>query len=152
MQEQFTFEKIALKDIAVIKPIWEELNRLHYADSIYFKDHFLNFTFEKRAALFYKKNESEIFIEIVKTEEGAAIGYCVSTIDGTTGEIDSICITEKYRGKKLGEILINNGTKWLKGKNCTTIKLGVCHGHESVFGFYEKLGFYPRMTYLELKE
>jgi diamine N-acetyltransferase len=152
MQEQFTFEKITLNNIAIIKPIWEELNRLHYTDSIYFKDHFHNFTFEKRAAYFHKKNENEIFIEIVKTEEGTAIGYCISTTNGTTGEIDSICITEKYRGNKLGEKLIKNGVKWLKSKNCSTIKLGVSYGHEVVFGFYEKLGFYPRMTYLELKE
>jgi diamine N-acetyltransferase len=152
MQEQFTFEKVALKDITIIKPLWEELNQLHYIDSYFFKDHYLNFTFEKRAEKFHRKNNIEIFIEIVKNTEGNAIGYCVSTIDGTTGEIDSICITEKYRGNRLGEKLIKNGISWLKSRNCKTIKLGVSYGHESVFGFYKKLGFYPRMTYLELKE
>jgi hypothetical protein len=30
--------------------------------------------------------------------------------------------------------------------------VAVAEGHESVFGFYQKHGFYPRMTYLQLKD
>jgi diamine N-acetyltransferase len=152
MEDKFIFEQIALKDINTIKTLWEELNQLHLIDSIYFKDHYHNFTFQKRVQKFLNKEEKNIFIEIVKTENGIPVGYCISTIEDTIGEIDSICINNLYRGKGLGEKLVKNGLSWLKSKNCKPIKLAVSHGHESVLGFYEKLGFYPRMTYLEFKE
>ena len=39
---------IAKTEIGCIKPLWEELNRIHLADSVYFKKHYSAFTFEKR--------------------------------------------------------------------------------------------------------
>jgi diamine N-acetyltransferase len=152
MDNNFIFERVALKEIAIIKPIWEELNSLHRMDSVYFKGHYENFTFEKRASKFFCLDENNIFIEIVKNSEGAAIGYCVSTAEGTSGELDSVCIYPSYRGRGLGEKLVKSSISWLKNKNCKTIRLSVSYGHECVHGFYQKFGFYPRLTYLELKE
>ncbi|AKL95821.1 hypothetical protein CACET_c23750 [Clostridium aceticum] len=40
---------------------------------------------------------------------------------------------------------------WLKGESCKKIFVAVADGHESLFDFYMKQGFYPRLTYLELK-
>jgi diamine N-acetyltransferase len=152
MDEIFKITQVAQKDIIIIKPLWEELNQIHLIDTVYFQNHYQNFTFDKRVSKFLTKEESNIFVEVISNTNEKPVGYCVSTLDGITGEIDSICINQLYRNKGLGEKLIRNGISWLKSKNCKTIKLGVSYGHESVFGFYEKLGFYPRMTYLELKE
>jgi diamine N-acetyltransferase len=152
MNQFYTFEQVKLAEIAIIKELWEELNQLHLSDTVYFQEHYKNFAFEKRASKFKKKDDRDVFIEIVRDSQKIPVGYCISTVDEDTGEIDSICINHFHRKKGLGEKLIQNAILWLKSKNCKTIKLAVSYGHEVVFEFYKKLGFYPRMTYLELKE
>jgi hypothetical protein len=42
--------------------------------------------------------------------------------------------------------------KWLNENNCVKILVAIAEGHESVFGFYQKYGFYPMITYLKKKE
>jgi ribosomal protein S18 acetylase RimI-like enzyme len=152
MKQDFTFERIGLKDIQIIQPLWEELNELHLKDTVYFHEHYQNFTFEKRVSKFQKIKEEDILIEIAKTQGNEVVGYCIATIDDHVGEIDSICITEIHQHSGLGKEFIKDATNWLKKRNCSPIKLAVSYGHESVIEFYKKLGFYPRMTYLELKE
>ncbi len=147
------FERIKISRIELIKPLWEKLNQIHYRDSIYFKDSYIKFTFEKRIEKFLNMNEDDIFIEAVITDDNTIIGFCITTISGDkTGEIESICIEEQYRRKKIGEKLIKNSLQWLKNKKASTVGLAVSYGHESVLPFYEKFGFYPRTTRLEQKE
>ncbi len=78
-------------------------------------------------------------------------GYCISAITNETGEIESLYLTEDVRGKGLGETLCSCAVEWMKKRNCKKIQVSVSYGHEEVFGFYQKLGFYPRMTMLQLK-
>ena len=40
--------KINKNEIHQIRPMWEELNKIHGQLSTHFKEHFLSFTFEKR--------------------------------------------------------------------------------------------------------
>ncbi len=35
---------------------------------------------------------------------------------------------------------------------CKQIVVSVASGHESVFEFYQKFNFYPKMTYLQLND
>jgi diamine N-acetyltransferase len=87
----------------------------------------------------------------VENSKAERIGYCVATVDNGTGEIDSIYLEEASRKHGIGALLLNNGVDWLKEKGCETIVLGVAEGHEIVFDFYKKYGFYPRKTLLQLK-
>jgi ribosomal protein S18 acetylase RimI-like enzyme len=152
-ENMIKIERIKINRITVIKPLWEKLNQIHYQDSIYFKDHYKNFTFKKRAEKFIKMNDDDILIETAMEEDSMIAGYCITTISGDkAGEIESIYIEERCRGKKIGERLIKNSLQWLKNKKASTVGLAVCYGHESVFPFYEKFGFYPRTTRLELRE
>ena len=122
---------------------------MHLEDSHYFKDHYRNNTFEKRSEKFLEIEDKNIHIEIIVDDDIPA-GYCISTIDKSAGEIDSIFIEEKYRKYKLGTKLLENSIRWLKENNCIKISVAVAEGHESVLGFYEKAGFYPRLIYLQL--
>lgn len=90
-------------------------------------------------------------MEDIENVESKIIGYCISTITGETCEIDSLFIEDNYRKLGLGNTLINRGIEWLKGNNCNKILVAVSDGHEEVFDFYMKNGFYPRFIYLELK-
>lgn len=109
-------------------------------------------TFEKRCEKFLSMDTKDIYIEVVEDEKQSIIAYCISTMEKEVGEIDSLFIEEEYRKNGLGKKLIRNATKWLKSKRCKRILLAVADGHEDVFNFYMKNGFYPRFTYLELKE
>lgn len=146
------YQTLPFGELHRIKPLWEKLNRVHLHDSVYFKDHYASFTFEKRTMAWSKLPEENVRIWIAESE-GEIVGYCVATVtnDGK-GEIDSLCVEEAWQHRGVGETLVQKSMAWLESKQCTPIRLIVSHGHESVMGFYEKLGFYPRATILELKQ
>jgi diamine N-acetyltransferase len=147
----YQIRNIKKSDIELIKPLWEKLNRMHLEDSRYFKDHFRNFTFEKRKEKFNEMDDKNMLIDTVFFDE-KPVGYCISSIANQCGEIESLFIEEEHRKSGSGRNLVENAVKWMKSNNCRKIGVSVAEGHESVFGFYRKFGFYPRMTYLELKE
>ena len=133
-----------------IKALWKKLNEMHLEDSHFFKDLYKTFDFEKRCQKFDELLDKNIRIEIIE-DDTAIVGYCISTIEKGSGEIDSLYIEKNYRKYGYGGQLVENSISWLKANNCNKIMVAVAEGHESVFGFYEKYGFYPRMTYLQMK-
>jgi ribosomal protein S18 acetylase RimI-like enzyme len=148
----YTHRKIRKEDMMTIKPLWLQLNDMHREDSVYFKDYYGDFTFEKRISKFEACDEKSIMIEVVEIDGPVPVGYCIATIglDGS-GEIDSIFIDTGHRGNGIGDTLMRNSIAWLRAHGCARIRVAVAHGHESVFPFYRKFGFFPRMTYLEMK-
>ncbi len=135
-----------------IKPLWEELNKIHLGDSAFFKDHYATFTFEKRIGRWKYMPENDIHVLVAETEKNIAVCYCVSVIkEDLSGEIDSLFLQSDFRGNGIGKTLMEKSMEWLKNKNCHTIRLGVSYGHESVLEFYRHLDFYPRITLLEWK-
>ncbi len=148
----YRIERIPLRELPRIRPLWEKLNALHLADSVYFRDHFAAFTFEQRAEKFLLMSGRDVLIEIAAYENGVPVGYCISTAEGCAGELDSLFVEEQWRGKGIGETLVRRSLEWMRGKNCARIMVAVAHGHESVLPFYERFGFYPRFTYLQMKD
>lgn len=148
----YIIKDIDVDELDLIKPLWEKLNQLHLHDSIYFKEHYKTNTFENRCKKFLEMEKKDIRIEIVKDNKAVIIGYCISTVEKEKGEIESLFIEEEFRKNRLGNKLIENAIEWLKEKRCNKILVSVADGHEGVFDFYMKNGFYPRLTYLELKE
>lgn len=138
-------------EIVCIKPLWEELNRIHLADSVHFKDHYRAFAFEKRMKALLACDDSNVKITVAFSGP-SALGYCVSTIAGTNGEVDSLCLHESIRGEGVGKDLVQAHVDWMKARGCRRIRVSVSHGHDSVLGFYRKLGFRERLMVLELKD
>ena len=145
-------ERIPLRDLPRIRPLWEKLNAMHHDDSVHFKDHFASFTFDQRAEKFLLISENDVCIEIALDDGGVSVAYCVSTAEGSVGELDSLYVEERWRGKGIGEALVRRGLEWMRGKNCARIMVAVADGHESVLPFYERFGFYPRFTYLQYRQ
>ncbi len=137
-------------DIAIIKPLWEKLNKQHLANSSNFKQHYKEQTFEMRCAKFRAIPEERLRIEAA-FDAGGAVGYCVCSIENKKGELDSIYIEPQYRKNRLGSYLAQQGIEWMKQNGCEVINVGVADGNEGVFPFYEDLGFAKRMTVLQLK-
>jgi len=147
------FKKIKIQNLTAIKQLWEDLNRVHLEDSVYFKEYYETFSFDKRSESWRKLQEENFYLLIAEAEDSGAIAYCVSTIDADRkGEIDSLFVSPEYRRRGIGETLLKSSMEWLRVSKCKPIRLAVSYGHESVLGFYQKLRFYPRLTVLELKE
>ncbi len=79
-----------------------------------------------------------------------AVGYTVSTVNSEkTGEIESIFVSEAYRGMGIGEILIEKALVWMDQKGAVAKIVEVSVGNEQAIGFYSKYGFLPRKTVLK---
>ncbi|MPN22520.1 hypothetical protein SDC9_169903 [bioreactor metagenome] len=58
---------------------------------------------------------------------------------------------ENHRGCGIGRRLMDKALSQLHEYNLKNITLSVVIGNENVLPFYEKFGFYPRLTELWLK-
>ena len=136
------------KDIFQIRPMWEKLNEWHGHLSTHFKDHFKTFSFEERIKQIENKKSFAIFVAQTEQE---LVGYCITSIESETGEIDSIYVNPEYRQKKIGERLLLKAESWLKSKHVVKYQISVVQGNESVFEFYSRQGYHPKCTVLEKK-
>lgn len=148
---EFSIETISKDRLSEIKPLWEKLKEIHLRDSRHFKDHYSGFTFEERIGKFEAMEAENLLIQIVKGEK-KLLGYCLSSFDGESGEVDSLYLEDEMRGTGLGRHLVESAILWMKENKCSQIRVSVADGHESVLEFYGKMGFMPRLTVLELKE
>ena len=149
---EIEFKRISKAEIGLIKILWESLNEIHANESPYFKNFYSRFAFETRIESLLKFDEDDIRIDIAAEGSRPIIGYCISTIRGETGELESLLVDAGFRAQGLGNIFVEKSIGWLKAAHCKKIRVQVAYGHESVFSFYEKFGFYPRITTLELRE
>ena len=132
-----------------IEPLWQDLNSLHAEKSLHFKQDYRAFSFETRKQdLIEKSKRGSLRVSISSDEQNRIFGYCVSSIQDREGEIDSIFVREAQRRKGIGSELMEDCMNWFRDNHINRIKVGVAQGNEDTFQFYEKFGFYPRVTYL----
>jgi len=106
-----TYTELGPESIDLIKPLWEQLNQYHLIRSPDFRQHYEQMTFEARKADLLKKERLCVLLAL---SDRAPIGYCVCTITGETGEIDSIFVQDEYRRSGIGEQLMNLALAWRK--------------------------------------
>jgi diamine N-acetyltransferase len=135
-----------------IKPLWEGLNRCMGERSTYFKRHFETRTWEIRRVELLKNAASGLMrVELAVDEETAkAVGYLVSSVNSEKlGTVESIFVSEGYRGLGVGESLMKNALAWMDQNGIVEKIVEVTVGNEQVYGFYERFGFLPRQTLLK---
>jgi len=133
-------------EIDSIKTLWESLNAHHLAKSTHFKSHFSEFTFEKRMAALNKRDRLIVYVAEYKNEN---IGYCIASVDGLIGEIDSLFIKTEYRSQGVGEELMILALQWLEKQNCETIRVSIAEGNENALNFYRRFGFMERLVVMQ---
>jgi ribosomal protein S18 acetylase RimI-like enzyme len=138
---------ITRDEIDSIKELWKELNVHHLSRSAHFKDLFSKLTFEKRME---GLKERDHFVAYVAESKSEKVGYCVATVAGLVGEIDSLFVKGSYRGKGAGEKLMSLALKWLRGHRCETLKVSIAEGNEKAIGFYKRFGFAERFIVMEM--
>jgi diamine N-acetyltransferase len=133
-----------IKEIELIKPLWEQLNSVHFAKSVHFKDKYEKFTFDKRMKSIYEKAQKGIVkLDMISDgDTGSYVGYSLSSIENNRGEIESIYIENKYRKLGLGGKLMENSLNWFKANRVTNIQIGVVYANDEALSFYERFGFY----------
>ena len=139
---------IGRDEIGIIKTLWEGLNAHHLLKSTHFKKHFSKFTFEKRVE---GLNKRDCLIAYVAQNNSKNIGYCIATVDGPNGEIDSLFVESVYRGKGVAEELVSHALKWLEEQKCETVRVSIAEGNEDTLDFYRRFGFAERLTVMQLK-
>ena len=138
-----------------IEPLWMKLNEIHTYASVHFAQTFEKFTFEDRkVSLMANAENGEILVEIAGDSQAQSnIGYCVTIVSSAKkGEIESIYVDPKYRSMGLGDKLMKRALKWLDKRNVSEKTTAVVFGHEKVYTFYAKYGFYPRITVLKQRD
>lgn len=133
-----------ITEIKLIKPLWEKLNSIHFDKSVYFKSKYEKYTFEKRMESIYQKAKKGIIkIDMIfDSDTGNYVGYCLSSIEGNLGEIESIYIEEQYRKLKLGDKLMKNALNWFNSNAITNLEINVVYANDTALPFYERYGFY----------
>ncbi|MEN1761322.1 GNAT family N-acetyltransferase [Anoxynatronum sibiricum] len=141
-----TYRDISLKEVAIIKEVWEKNRLFHEATSQFFGHLYHSLIFEERMAPFEAFGEDQMKItiaEAVGEEESQqqVIGYCLSTIDGHEGQMQTLHVLEEFRGKEIGKELMQRHLEWLKDHKCEAVSLVVSQENEKAIRFYENHGF-----------
>ena len=150
------YRRTDIKDIDGIHPLWLLLNDYMHTKTTDFRNHFEQMTFDKRKEYFKKLAAAGILcidLAFDSSDSNRIVGYCVTSLSQEkTGEIESIFIEESYRSRGIGSTLVTRALAWLDENGSTKNRVSVSEGNESVWNFYKKFGFYPRMTVLEHKK
>ena len=146
MDKGIVIEILEKKQIDVIKPLWEALNKHHERQSIHFKKRFQQFSFETRKGALLSKEKLYI---LTAKDKGKLIGYCISSKTGQEGEIESLFVDPVYRKSGIGRQFIKDSIKWLENQNLDEIILKVAAGNEQAVDFYRTFGF--EISTLKLK-
>ena len=65
----------------------------------------------------------------------------ITFIGSTRMQIEAVRVTQKYRGQKIGEWMMQEAIKYAKSKGASIIQLTTNKQRTSAKHFYEKLGF-----------
>ncbi|SDL70147.1 Ribosomal protein S18 acetylase RimI [Daejeonella rubra] len=85
------------------------------------------------------------------------IGLCALSLrnnlyaQGTLANIDELVIDEKYRGKGIGKLMLDDVTSIARDKNCPFLELESAFHREDAHRFYEKEGFEKTGYFLSKK-
>lgn len=135
-----------------IKEMWHLLNLHASKRSPFFSDQFAERTFQLRKDELLSKAKTcrlRIVIARDKTEE-KDLGFCASSIDDLgNGEIESLFVDDEARRRGVGDALMRQTLDWMKEQGARGTVVFTVYGDESIFSFYARYGFRPKMVMLE---
>jgi len=152
-KSQIEYTEAGRQDLETISGLWQKLIAHHETLSpVYFASRYARMTFDQRKKQLLEKSENgALRIDLAGDKDtGEFIAYCVGTFsEQGQGEIESIYIDRDYRGLGIGDTLMRRALDWMDEHSVTKKLLGLGAGNEKVFAYYQRYGFYPRVTILE---
>jgi len=147
------FRATDIREIDLIRPLWENLNEHHRSRASVFKDYYSKISFEDRKEFFTRRAASgtlRLDLALDASTSDRCVGYCVTSLsEELDGEIESIFVVQSFRSAGVSTILVTRALAWLERNGSTRNRVSVGVGNEGAWEFYRKFGFYPRMTVLE---
>lgn len=141
---------ISYDEIELIQDLWEKNRQYHEHTSEHFPESYRMICFDQRMKAFGVLDPEMLKITVAKKNE-EYIGYCLSTVQGGTGEIASLHVDQASRGVGIGKELVVRHVEWLTEKNCNVIGVTVSQENASTIRFYQNLGFFPNTLYMQRK-
>jgi GNAT superfamily N-acetyltransferase len=148
----FIYRLVGPDRLEAIRPLWEKLRAYHAPLLHRFPGELPPFIFEPRKQEILAKAAAErIRIELVSVAPGAEdIAYCVTTVSaGNRGELDSIFVDERFRGRGFGTELIRRALAWLETTGASSKVVTVAYANEKALALYQRFGFHPRTILLQ---
>jgi GNAT superfamily N-acetyltransferase len=148
----FAYRIVGEDNLDAIQPLWVKLRAYHSPLLSRFPEAMPPFAFEARKQeLLAKAAAGKMRVELVSLASNAAdIAYCVSTVstDGR-GEVDSMFVEERFRGRGIGSELVWHALAWLEGMEALSKVVTVAHANDEALVFYRRFGFHPRTVLLQ---
>jgi ribosomal protein S18 acetylase RimI-like enzyme len=148
----FAYRAVGEDSLEAVRPLWEKLRAHHSLLLSRFTGERPPFDFgPRKQELLAKAATGKIRIELVSVDSAAAnIAYCVSTVSaGGRGELDSMFVEERFRGRGIGSELIRRALAWLGSMGASSKVVTVAHANEEALAFYKRFGFHPRTILLQ---
>jgi len=92
------------------------------------------------------KDEKDLFKAwVVEKDDGEIIGFALFyfvyyTWVGKSLYLDDLYVKEKYRGNKIGSVLLDKVIEFGKNNNCKRIRWQVLNWNKPAIDFYKKIG------------
>ncbi len=134
-------------DIDQIETLWGELKKHHQRLTEDFHQHYIETSFTVRKKELLSREKLAVY---VANSGNRDIGFCIVSVGGEIGTVESLYIQPEARGSGAGKALSLKGIKWLKEQAVKDIRLSVGQGNEAVLAFYKKLGFRQRAVVMQL--
>jgi len=148
----FAYRVVGEDSLEAVRPLWEKLRAHHSPLLSRFSGEMPPFIFgPRKQEILAKAAAGKIRIELVSIPSDAAdIAYCVSTVSaGGRGEVDSMFVEERFRGRGIGSELIRHALAWLESTGASSKVVTVAHANEEALAFYKRFGFHPRTILLQ---
>ena len=144
-----TYSDISPSELDQIKNLWERNRDFHISIESDFQDLYKVLTFEERMKCVLADNDQTVKITTAFAG-GAVVGYCISALRGTTGELISMHVASSMRGQGVGKELATRHLRWLKESKCKEISLVVSPRNQHAISFYESIGLRPCFVTMQL--
>jgi ribosomal protein S18 acetylase RimI-like enzyme len=146
-----TYSDISPGEILQIKDLWERNRDFHISIESDFQNLYKALTFEERMEGVLADSNQAVKITTA-CSGGAVVGYCISALRGTVGELISMHVANSMRGQGVGKELATRHIRWLRDFECKEISLAVSPRNQQAIRFYERLGLRPCFVTMQLPQ
>jgi GNAT superfamily N-acetyltransferase len=140
MQSEYSLIEGGPELLDRVEPLWLQLRRHHADLAPIWQPGLMATGFEdRRAKLLSKANQG--MLVLLASMRGSNVGYCVSTIDDASGEVDSVFVIPASRGHGIGHAMMSRSLVWFEEKAVHSIAVDIISGNNAAEQFYARYGF-----------
>jgi ribosomal protein S18 acetylase RimI-like enzyme len=151
MDPEIVFEAADQSRLALIRHLWEELNRLNSELHRKYFGWKLRENWHHKHQEFKKRFET-LFVKFDLAKSGGTIvAYCISSVNASLeGEIISIYTRPDFRGRGIGKKLVTDHLAWMRAHHAKYIFVYVHPCNTGAIRFYWQFNFFSNSPLMEI--